>query len=98
MSKFIQSLKSQKRKNSLEYWAAGIKGRDNVEKKEVETLQKQKSPQVVKDLTGGIQIISDTNISQKTIIELVFDADLATKDIQCQRLRSFFEIGDFVLK
>lgn len=58
--------------------------------------QQQKSPQVLADLTGGIQILSDTSISQDELVAMLCDGDLSKTNYAVSTLRRFIRVHDLV--
>jgi hypothetical protein len=58
--------------------------------------KKQKGPQVLADLTGGIQITSNRSISQNELIRTLCDADMATTNLQNSRLRRFILVSNLM--
>jgi len=55
---------------------------------------KEKSPQVLADLTGGWKIISSEIIPQSELIKTLCDGDLARTNRAVNALRRFITIGD----
>ena len=58
--------------------------------------EKENSPQVLADLTGGIKIISDVSIPQNELVAVLCDADLSRTNYAVNTLRRFIPVGDHV--